>query len=203
MREICAVAMLIGGLYVGGVAQDTTPKPKISDEPLTADQIAVYRTVLQEYTKGSDGALNLANRTEPLERSELDEECIKGIEPELKTPVPVVHKLPSVAFGPKIVEVDSDRQEQQVKENDPQKLLKSAIDDHEPVTNKQLDNSVRKAFETGLFSLSEIEFDKQHTRAVVAYSFVCGGLCGNGNTLVLKKVGQKWKVSKRCGGWVS
>jgi hypothetical protein len=28
-------------------------------------------------------------------------------------------------------------------------------------------------------------------------------LCGNGNTLVLKKVGQYWRVTRRCGGWVS
>jgi hypothetical protein len=204
MREICAVAIVIASSFMCAVAQDKTPKPKVSDEPLTAEQMAVYRAVLQEYPKGSDGALNLANRTEPLERSDLEEECIKGIELEPKNSVGVVHKLDaSVAFGPKIVQVDPDRQEQQVEENDPQKLLKSAIDDHEQVTNKQLDDSAKKAFETGLFSLSEIQFDKQHTRAVVAYSFVCGGLCGNGNTLVLKKVGQKWRVSKRCGGWVS
>ncbi len=75
-----------------------------------------------------------------------------------------------------------------------------SIDDHEKVTEHQLDDSVKKAFETGLFTLSEIVFDKQHRRAVVAYSFVCGGLCGNGNTLVLKKIGQRWKISKRCGG---
>jgi len=29
-------------------------------------------------------------------------------------------------------------------------------------------------------------------RAAVAYSFVCGMLCGNDNMLVLKKVGQYW-----------
>jgi len=87
--------------------------------------------------------------------------------------------------------------------NDPQKLIKKAIDDHEKVTDKELDKSTKKAFETGLFTLSEIVFDKQHKHAVVAYSFVCGGLCGNGNTLLLEKVGKKWKISKSCGGWVS
>lgn len=203
MRKIWAIATLIVSLLMCGVAQDSTPKTKVSDEPLTADQIEVYRVVLREYTRGSDAALNLANRTQPLDQPELGGECLQGIDLE-PGKVAMVHRLdPSVAFGPKIVLVDPDRQQQQVEENDPQKVLKRAIDDHEPVTNKQLDNSVKKAFDTGLFSLSEIVFDRQHSHAVVAYSFVCGGLCGNGSTLILKKVGQKWKVSRRCGGWVS
>jgi hypothetical protein len=54
--------------------------------------------------------------------------------------------------------------------------MKRAIDDREEVTEKQVDDSVKRAFETGLFTLTEIIFDKQHRRAVVAYSFVCGGL---------------------------
>ena len=68
------------------------------------------------------------------------------------------------------------------------------------VTDKELDKSTKKAFETGL---SEIVFDKLHKHAVVTYSFRCGGLCGNGNTLLLAKVGKKWKISKSCGAWVS
>jgi hypothetical protein len=67
----------------------------------------------------------------------------------------------------------------------------------------KIDDSVKQAFQTGLFTLSEIVFDKDHRRAVVTYSFVCGTLCGNGDTLLLKKVGQHWRVAKRCGGWIS
>lgn len=81
--------------------------------------------------------------------------------------------------------------------------MKKAIDEHEKVTDEQLDQSVKQAFRTGLFTLSEIAFDKEHRRAVVSYSFVCGMLCGHGNTMVLKKLGQNWKIAKRCGGWVS
>jgi hypothetical protein len=33
-------------------------------------------------------------------------------------------------------------------------------------------------------------------RAVVAYSFVCGMLCGNGNTLVLKRDGVAEPLSR-------
>ena len=99
--------------------------------------------------------------------------------------------------------VDRGRQRETVRDNDPQNLLEKAIDDHEKVTNEQLDQSVKQAFQTGLFTLSEIAFDKEHRRAVVGYSFVCGMLCGHGNTLMLKRVGRDWKVAKGCGGWIS
>ena len=81
--------------------------------------------------------------------------------------------------------------------------MKRAIDDAERVTEKQLDNSLRDAFAVGLFTLSEIVFDKRHQHAFLAYSFVCGGLCGHGNTIVLKKVGGKWKQGKMCRSWIS
>ena len=164
MRRICVIAVCLI-LSLCAVTQDQTPKAKISDEPLTADQIAVYRAVLKDFAKGSNSPLNVAN----------------------------MH----------IVLVDPDHQQKLIDENDPQILVKKAGDDHEQITDAQLDQSVKHAFEVGMFTLSEIVFDKQHRRAAVAYSFVCGSLCGNGNTLILTKSGQSWKVAKRCGGWVS
>ena len=116
----------------------------------------------------------------------------------------VIHKLePSLVSNTKVVLVDPERQQSAIKENDPQNLMKKAIDDHEKVTSEQLDESIRQAFQTGLFTLSEVVFDKEHHRAAVTYNFVCGMLCGHGNTVVLKKIGQDWKVTKRCGGYVS
>jgi hypothetical protein len=51
------------------------------------------------------------------------------------------------------------------------------------------DNQIGKideeAVDNGLFSLSEIRFDMEMKHAIVAYSFVCGGLCGNGETLLM------------------
>ncbi len=201
MRQIWIIMVFLA-ISVCAVSQDA-PEPKISDEPLTTQQIAVYRAVLRDYLRGSDGALNLADKTEPLDPS--DKACFKGIEMEgSKKTVPLIHRLePSLVVDTKIVLVDSERQQATVKENDPQNLIKKAIDDHEKVTDEQLDQSVKQAFQSGLFTLSEIAFDQEHRRAVVAYSFVCGMLCGHGNTLVLKKIGQNWRVTKRCGGWIS
>jgi hypothetical protein len=106
-------------------------------------------------------------------------------------------------LGRNIVLVDPDQQGKKIKENDPQKLLQRSIGGKEKVTESQIDDSVKKAYESGLFTLSEIAFDKAHIQAMVSYSFICGSLCGNGETLILKKVGEEWVVSGRCGQWVS
>ena len=201
MRLICVtLVFLLVSLVV--VSQEVLPKPKLSDESLTTEQIAIYRAVLSEFLKGSDDGLNLANVTVPLAGSE--KECFKGMESADANVSAVVHRFdPKLIFNSKIVLVDPERQESAIKQNDPQNLVKKAIDEHEEVTDKQVEQSVRQAFETGLFTLSEIAFDKKHRRAVVSYSFHCGMLCGNGSTLLLKKVGQDWKVTMRCKEWIS
>jgi hypothetical protein len=69
---------------------------------------------------------------------------------------------------------------------------------------KSVEKAVKEAFANGLFSMSEIAFDKSHRHAVVAYRFWCGALCGNGRTLVFEKAGNEWKNTERkCGGWIS
>ena len=199
-RYMTAVLMVFS---LGGVAQEGSTKPTMSSTPLTTEQIAVYRAVLTDYLKGSNGALNLANVTEPIGESE--KACLAGRDSAvIMESASVIHRIePSVVANTKIVLVDPDRQQKTIKENDPQNLIKKAIDDHQKVTDEELDQSVKSAFDSGLFELSEVVFDKGHRRAVVSYSFVCGGLCGNGNTLLLKKAGENWKVAKRCGGWIS
>jgi hypothetical protein len=194
-------------LSLAGATQEEELKSTISTDALTPEQVAIYRVVLKEYIKGSDGVLNLADKTDPFDESNLpnDESCFQ----EFKIPVAkgsdhLVHRIsPAVVSGTRIVLVDPDQQSETVAENDPQHVVKRAIDDHEEVSDKQLEQSVKRAFETGLFTLSEIAFDKEHRYAIVAYGFNCGMLCGNGNTLVLKKVKTRWKIAKRCGGWVS
>jgi hypothetical protein len=182
-------------------AQEDAPKPEVSDAPLTSEQVAIYRAVLSTYLKGSDYVLNLANLTEPLDRT--DTECFSGLNLEAASGTTTfIHRIGPELMADKIVLVDPDRQQGAIRENDPGKLMRKAIDDHEQITDEQLDKSLKRAFSSGLFKLSEIGFDKEHRHAVVSYGFVCGALCGHGNLLVLKKVGHNWKVSKRCG-WVS
>jgi len=200
LRRVAAILLII---WSRAVAQEDSFKPRLSDAPLTNEQIAVYRAVLKDYLKGSDGVLNLANITAPIDWS--DQTCFEGIAAGvIEESKSVIHRiLPSFVANTKIVLVDPDTQQKIIDKNDPQNLMKKAIEGHQKVTDEQLNNAIEGAFGSALFELSEIAFDKEHRRAVVSYSFVCSELCGNGNTLVLRKVGQSWKVARRCGGWVS
>jgi len=132
----------------------------------------------------------------------LDEGCAEGIKPE-QTENAVLHSF-AAALTPNVILVDAEQQETKIKQNDPQNLVKKAVDERQTVTDKHLNESVELAFSTGLFSFSEIIFDKGHRHAIVAYRFVCGSLCGHGNDLVLIRTGNKWKVKGSCGvSWVS
>jgi hypothetical protein len=177
--SLITVVLLV--LSLGAFTQENPPKPKVSNDPLTTEQIEVYRAVLRDFLNGSDGPLNLANVTEPLDTRVLG--CFKGMDVGVtKEAVSVLHRLgPSLVADTKIVLVDPERQQ-------------------------QVDPSVKNTA-VYIFGLSEIAFDKQHLRAVVAYSFTCGRLCGYGTTLLLKKLGHDWKVAKSpnslCAYWVS
>jgi hypothetical protein len=205
MRPILATAIATLSLALVALSQEDAPKAKVSSDPLTEEQIAVYRTVLDSYSNGSNATLNVADQTETLDLSE-DKDCLKGIDLDPgNTSTSVVHRLDNRVTKMKknIVLVNGELQQKKAEENDPQKLMKRAIDGGERVTEKQLDGSLREAFATGLFAFSEIAFDKRHQHAVLAYSFVCGGLCGHGNKIVLRKVGGKWKQRKTCRSWIS
>lgn len=206
--RVAATAVVLACALMASLASgadDSKQNAVLSNEPLTQEQIAVYRAVLEDYTKDDKAALNLADTTEPLELSTSDTTCVKGIKLDKRSSsAGVVHKLDAkIAPDLKLVLVAPELQQQRIDQNDPQNLVKSAIDGGQHVTDEQVENAVRTAFDSGLFTFSEIEFDKGHRRAVVTYSFVCGRLCGHGNTVVLEKTGEKWKVKKNCGGWVS
>jgi len=205
LMKVISIAVLSLLLSVSTVAQVEEPKPQISKEPLTPDQIAIYRAVLKQYLGPDQTPLNLANRTDPIELRDQDShaECLKGITLEKPPSPPVIHMLDASLAESPVVLVDPNQQRKKVQENDPGNLAREGVSGRSP-TQKEMEEAVNKAFSTGLFTLSEILFDKDHRHAVVSYSFVCGRLCGNGTTLVLTKTDQGWRVNKEtCGGWIS
>jgi hypothetical protein len=191
-------------VFIGSAAAKKESKPVLSKDPLTAEQIAVYRAALENYTQGEDTALHIAIVTEPFGDSMSgNRSCLGdlGVQSEKAT---LVHRLdPAVALSPKMVLVDPDHQNKVVDKNDPGNAIHGAVKKGEPLSDKQVEESVKQAFSTGLFTFSEIVFDKDHTHAALWYSFHCGALCGHGNTIVLKKTDGKWSVAKVCGGWIS
>jgi hypothetical protein len=57
--------------------------------------------------------------------------------------------------------------------------------------------------EHGLLTLSRIAFDVSRSYALLSYSYSCGGLCGEGGSLLLVKASGKWVIARRCSTQIS
>lgn len=205
MRKVLFAAIVLGVALPHSLASSQAQKPTKSTESLTADEITIYRAVLQRNApdnSGAPGTLNVSAITYPLDPSSplsglSDSSCLKGIQLDnLATASRSFHELSQDILPNKVGRlVDPKKQKKIVHDNDPDKTMREG---------KSVDTAVKGAFGTALFSLSEIAFDKERTHAVVSYSFWCGSLCGNGATWVFEKVGNEWKKTDRnCGDWIS
>lgn len=196
----CALVAVSSFVAKGAYAQATEDeKPVVIDKPLTAEQLGVYQVILKTYLSGEGGALNLSARTAPFETEGPfgGNDCSKGMT--MESPQSrVVHAFRSDDLArlgfPALHLVDPDQQGKKVNENDPGKAIRRGV----PV-----DDAVKNGFANGLFSLSEVWFDKSHQHAIVSYRFWCGSLCGNGASVVLVKKNDSWSIQTQCGGWVS
>jgi hypothetical protein len=173
-----------------------------SEAPLEEHQVAIYRAVLEQYAANERTSLNVSTKTFPLDltfqsRGASDCGCWEGVDIEsLSAATHAFHDLPSQALPDKYARlVDAKRQSAIVRANDPERTIGGRT---------PAKDAVKNALATGLFSMSEIAFDREHHLAWVSYSFWCGSLCGNGSTLVFEKIGTEWKKANRsCGGWIS
>jgi hypothetical protein len=172
-------------------------KPIRNTIPFSADDVAIYRGILELWKSNPRSLLNVSNRTLPIDRELLDCSCLKGIDPQN-----IANAAHSFRFltgdvlgGRNIRLVDANSQAAIVQSNDPSNSMREG---------ESVKTAVSRAFSTGLFSMSEIAYDKEHRRALVSYSFVCGSLCGSGGVWLFEKVDGVWKKSESvCGGWVS
>lgn len=192
-------ALVLTGASLAGGQEARDAKPKVSEKPLTAEQLSIYRAVLGNWMEDELSTVNLAIQTEPLQSTGPfgDEECAKGLDLE-PVPLAIVHRfraqdLPQLGSD-KIHLVDPALQRKDVAENDPEKTMRNG---------KSVEDAVSNGFAHGLVTLSEIHFDKQHKLAIVSYGFFCGSLCGNGGTVVLEKTDGGWKRKSRCHDWIS
>jgi hypothetical protein len=177
-------------------------KPVKAATSLSADEVAIYKAILQQYGANDSGTLNVSATTVPLNpdspTSGLSRDgCLQDIHLEnLYAASHSFHELPpEVLTGSKTKLVDPKKHAKTARANDPDKTMREG---------KSVEDAVRGAFATGLFSMTEIAFDKDRHFAVVSYSFWCGSLCGHGKTVVFEKVNGVWQNTNRiCGGWVS
>lgn len=165
---------------------------------LSTDEIAIYTIAVQKWQSKRQVPLNLSDKTFSLSATQISDcECLKNFDVEgLRRASNSFHMLRGdVLPGVKLRLVDTNRQLTTVRDNDPGIWI---------VRGKSVRRAVNDAFATGLFSLSEIAFDKNHQRALVTYAFVCGSLCGSGGTWLFENVTGGWKLTEHfCGGWVS
>jgi hypothetical protein len=168
---------------------------------LSSDEASIYRIVLQSWQSKNGKTLNVSDKTIPMDVTSpmgiSDCECLKEIDVKsIVTASHSFHRLRSnFLSGGKIRLVDANLQMRTVHENDPGNWTGKG---------NSAESAVNRAFDAGLFSLSEIAFDKQHRRALVTYSFVCGSLCGSGGAWLFENINGEWRRSEHlCGGWVS
>jgi hypothetical protein len=177
-------------------------KPAKAIAPLSTDEVVIYKAILQKNTANDSGILNVSATTVPLNAdsptSGLSRDgCLQGIQ--LENPYAASHSFhelpPEVVTGSKARLVDPKKHAKIARANDPDKTIREG---------ESVEDAVRNAFASGLFSMSEIAFDKEHHYAVVSYSFWCGRLCGHGATVVFEKLNGVWRNANRnCGEWVS
>ena len=55
----------------------------------------------------------------------------------------------------------------------------------------------------GVLSVNRIQFDKSKTVGVLSAGFYCGGLCGQGFRIFIKKTNNHWEIAKIDGTWIS
>jgi hypothetical protein len=196
------VAFLLAVVLAFPPTSYASGKPVKAAIPLSADEVAIYKAILQQFGKNDSGTLNVSATTVPLNpdshTSGLSREgCLQGIQLEnLDAASHSFHELPpEILIGTNAKLVDPKKHAKIAHANDPDRTMRPG---------KSVEDAVRGAFANGLFSMTEIAFDKDHHYAVVIYSFWCGALCGHGRTLVFEKVNGVWRNTNRtCGGWVS
>jgi len=194
------VALVVLGFASGSIAQQAPPPaPKVSDQPLTAEQLGVYKFILTHWMYDGKSPLNLIIQTDAFSMEDASDAqaCLKGLDLEPYDPA-VVHRfrlqdLPQL--NPVHLQlVEREAQQKVVEENDPSRLIQRG---------KSVEEAVKSGFDHGYAWVTEIRCDKSHTHAVVSYGFHCGGLCGNGGTAILEKTDGVWKIKGYCSNWIS
>lgn len=178
-----------------------TPKvdQKLLKKQLSEDRLRVYSDFLKVWRRGDIPSLNIAMDLDAIEPSATSEEesCSQSLdtEPMPKEPLHQFTLSDASKLGQGFVSlVDRDAQLKAVESFDPWNTIQHGAD---------VDAAVRNGFSHGLFSFSEIQFDKTHEHAILTYSFYCGRECGNGGTVVLTRseIGT-WTITSRCHQWI-
>ena len=187
MRIWQIVVVLSLSLTFGFAQNVNIPSAEERVETLSKEQVAIYRAVIAERTKGDDSThpARLASQTDPINPA-LAQNCGSGV----KLPTEfssnfVLHRIDSrVVRNLNVILVD------------PQVQGRICRD-------YELRRQVHEAIDNGFLVLSEIIFNGTHRKALVTYCWWAGQLLSNGGTVLVERVHGQWKVTKQCGEWIS
>ncbi|HEY4356385.1 MAG TPA: hypothetical protein VGN16_11605 [Acidobacteriaceae bacterium] len=161
---------------------------------MSSERIQIYRDFLQSYTKDSESkALNISQVTKAFHPDEMDGKgCLKGFRERDMRSGPI-HQFGSDAFDPARFRLINPALH---KKSDPGDAIRRG---------ENVDDAVEAGVNAGVFTFSEIIFNATHTRAAFSFSFVCGGLCGHGWTVIYKRTAPGgWRQSRAaCAHWIS
>ena len=185
MKAITLLSLiLLAGCSTQGNVSETSSAAKSTDS-----QTEVFRTVLQgwldENKRGN--SVYVSKYTYKISESELEEftSCANhgAVKPVTLTPQPKA-KLSGVAVSPRFHFINR---------------RFWLMPDEESINR-----STETGRPTGILSLSSVAFNPEKSVAVLHFSYVCGSLCGGGETLVLDKTASGWiQRSATCHGWIS
>jgi hypothetical protein len=183
-------------------AAPQAPTPQISIEPLTAAELDVYRTLLVQFTYGSDRILILAPRTEPLQAS--DGACLKRRQKAVEISVPVVHQLDSAVFpNTQFALADPDFRtvwKREIALRYPDR----AVPHLDSPFIEEIDDWLMRELEgASQITLSEILFDKKYRQAVVASTLARGGYYPTREIRFLRLKKRKWEIDNCLAGGAS
>jgi hypothetical protein len=174
-------------------------RPPRNAGALSSDEIAIYKAVLLQWVAGDRTPLNVALQTYPLEpfpeAGSTPCECLRNIDAQTLAAASRSFHILSREILP--------RKKARLVDPDDYSMAPSSKDDGSPRGANPSDLAMADVA-NGVFSMSEIAFDREHRRALVSYSFACGLLCGSGLTIVFEKIDGEWRSTKiECGGWAS
>jgi hypothetical protein len=169
VRNVVFIAVIMSVALCFPFTAFTDDKPIKATTPLSADEVAIYRAVLQKYGSAESGTLNVSIKTFPFVPESptsglKDSDCVKGIQlGNLSVVSHSFHELPTdVLTGKGMTLVDPKKHAKIARANDPSNTIPKG---------KSVDNAVKDAFASGLFSMSEIAFDEDTIMALSGTPF--------------------------------
>jgi len=189
IRSLLVITSML--VSMGGPHMLAASPPKASTSPLNSEQTSVYRDFLAQWRSNGSESINVAELTFILEPDDGDfSGCMKAFPHE--QPLMEVHRFAKDFEAANHVLLVDPKDHKILDPMDQMGQGKSA------------EAAIRNSFDKGILYLSEVIFDAKHKRAAVRYGFVCGGLCGSSETVVLEKRRGIWRRSKQsCGYGIS